>query len=86
METRDRNGNIVAIGSKVRILSIDPGLVASLPADERERVRSMIGCSLFVDEIDEHGFAIVTQDWVVDNGKTESHSISLAPTEMELST
>lgn len=44
----------------------------------------MIGKEYEVDEIDEYGSAWITQCWSCGEGKTESHSLALAPNEMEV--
>ncbi len=81
--TTDRSGRPVAPGALVRIVAIDPEFVASLPEEERERVASMVGEILPVIEVDDYGHAFVEKEWRMAEG-LESHTLALAPHEMEL--
>ena len=81
--TIDRCGNEIRPGDVVRIISLDAQFLASLPSEEREDVRSMVGQSFEVEEIDDHGSAWVTKWWERGNGQSECHSVSLSASEME---
>lgn len=62
-EARDKNGHLVVVGSKVRLTELSPKFLESLPEDEKEEVRSMIGKVFEVYEIDAHGYAWVEKGW-----------------------
>ena len=81
--TKDRRGIEIRPGDFVRILSLDEQFLASLPSDELEDVRSMVGQSFEVEEIDEYGSAWVTKWWERGNGESECHSVGLSASEME---
>lgn len=82
MDTKDRDGNSIVVGSNVRVLSI-PTL--NLEPDEAERVQSMLGDVLEVYEIDPYGQAWVEKWWHLDSGESTSHSLALHSYEMVLS-
>jgi len=82
---RDKSGNIVRLGARVRILGLSGNWLAELPADEKPDVLSMIGEVFEVQEIDEHGHPWVRKSWPnEDEGRCHSHSIALESQEMEL--
>lgn len=72
---KDTNGNIVQVGTRVRVLSLSGRWLEELPGDEKDDVLSMIGEVFEVEEIDEYG-----QPWV----RKQSHSVALASSEMEV--
>lgn len=80
----DKNGNEVKVGSLVRVLKIDQSLIAVLPDEELDDVKSMLNEVIEVHEIDEYDCAWVEKWWDRGNGETESHSLSLSSSEMEL--
>ena len=84
-EPKDKFGRTVRVGSKVRIVELSPSFLASLPDDEREDVRSMIGEVFNVDEIDAYGCPWVGKGWSdAASGKYRGHSIALDPHELEV--
>ena len=80
----DKNGNEVKVGSLVRVIKIDPSLIEILPDEEVDDVKSMLNDVLEVYEIDEYDCAWVEKWWDRGDGETESHSLSLSSSEMEL--
>lgn len=84
MESIDRVGRTVRVGSKIRILGFAQVLLDSLLPDDRLYILEMIGEVFEVNEIDEAGLAWVNKQWKVGDGDIESHEIGLAPFEMEL--
>jgi hypothetical protein len=84
-QPKDRNGNSVSVGSRVRLLSLSGQWLDDLPADEKGNVLSMIGEVFEVEEIDEYGHPWVRKSWPDEpQGRCNSHSIALEPHEMEL--
>ena len=83
--TKDRNGKTVLEGDKVQVMCIGEDVMSRL-ADKQEiaDVKSMIYGVFEVEEIDEHGSAWVTKWFDIDNDNKHSHSIGLAPNELEL--
>lgn len=82
---RDRNGNVVRVGARVRLLGLSGRWLEELPSEERRDVLSMIGEVFEVEEIDKHGHAWIRKAWLDDGqGTCRSHSIALDPEEMEL--
>ncbi|MES9969567.1 MAG: hypothetical protein ABW092_06000 [Candidatus Thiodiazotropha sp.] len=83
MVPQDINGKDVVVGSKVKVLSIDKGILQSLPIVEVADVKSMVGEVFEVYEINGE-YASVEKWWNRGQGRSESHSIALARHEMEL--
>jgi len=84
-QPKDKHGRPVTVGSRVRLLELSPRFLESLPADEIEDVRSMIGEVFEVDEIDQYGCAWVGKGWSIpEEGKYTGHSLALDANEMEL--
>jgi len=84
LTTSDRNGAPVSVGTIVRVLEVSEELLATLSDEEAERVKSMQGVALSVYEIDERGSAWVEKWWNIGEENPLSHSLALAPTEMEV--
>jgi hypothetical protein len=82
---RDRNGNLVRVGARVRLLSLSGDWLDKLPAEEKPDVLSMIGEVFEIEEIDEYGHPWVRKTWPnEEEGTCQSHSIALESREMEL--
>ena len=82
---KDRDGRIVRVGSRVRIVSLSQSFLDSLPDDEKDDVKSMIGEVFEVYEIDEYGSAWVGKGWSLEGGEAyKGHHVALEPAEMEL--
>ena len=75
----DKNDNEVKIGSWVKVLSIDPGYIATYPLKEAKIMKSMINKIFEVTEI-AHNKPLIYQEF------NPRHGILLAlePEEMEL--
>ena len=52
----DRNGTVVNVGSLVKLLELRGDWLTQLPAEEQERVLSMVGEVFEVEEVDEAGY------------------------------
>lgn len=82
---KDKHGRTVDVGARVRVVELSPQFLASLPPEEIEDVRSMVGGVFEVYEIDEYGCAWVQKTWhYPQSGKSMSHSLSLKQHQMEL--
>lgn len=82
---QDRDGKVVHVGSRVRLLCLSGKWLEELPTEEKEDVISMIGEVFEVDEIDEYGHPWIRKSWPnEEEGKCHSHSIALEPHEMVL--
>ncbi len=80
--TSDRSGKSLKVGDSIRLLILD---VSSYPAstdEEKDDLKSMIGETFEIEEIDENGDVWITKWWERGNGEFESHSLRLAPAEM----
>ena len=83
-ETQDLHGEIVRVGTRVRVLKISNSVLSQLPESEAECARSMEGEVFEVYEIDEWGGAWVEKLWRTDDGTASSHSLGLGPNQMEV--
>lgn len=82
--TLDRGGRSVTVGSIVRVLDIDPSVIKNCEQEELPRVESMLGEELEVYEVDQWGRAWVEKWWHEGDAQSTSHSLALAPSDMEL--
>lgn len=85
-QTTDKNGYIVRVGSKVKVLNISTSLLVQLNDEKRPYVTSMKGEIFTVYEIDEYGQAWVEKWWRKNQRDSFSHSLGLMPVEMEVVT
>jgi len=82
---RDRNGNVVKVGARVRLLSLSGAWLDELPPAEKGEALSMIGEVFDVYDIDEYGQPWILKAWRAErNGETKSHSVAPAPCEIEI--
>jgi len=82
---KDRLGNDVLVGSRVRLLKLSGNWFEQLPSEEKLRVSSMIGEIFEVEEFDEYGSPWISKDWHNEHeGTCFAHSIALDAQEMEL--
>ena len=81
----DKHGNVVGVGTRVRLIGLTGQWLEDLPPDEKPAVLSMVGEIFEVEEIDEYGQAWVRKSWFDgEGGICNSHSIGLAAHEMEV--
>jgi hypothetical protein len=80
----DRLGQRVSLGTRVRVLEVSPFLKDSLPADEWQRLETMVGEVFDVYEIDEYGWAWVEKWFESGEDGRNSHFLALAANEMEV--
>jgi hypothetical protein len=80
----DRKENEVKEGSKIRVVMIEPRVIASLAGDELSDVTSMLNEVFQVYEIDENNLAWVEKWWDCGERKSKSHSLALSSAEIEL--
>lgn len=82
---KDRHGREVSVGARVRVVSLSQSFLDSLPDDEKDDVRSMIGEVFEIHEIDKYGSAWVGKGWNSDDGESyRGHHVALDSAEMEL--
>jgi len=79
----DKNGKLVNVGAKVKVLRIDPRVTEFLPNDEIEDINSMLNDVLKVYEISEN-FIHVEKTWDRGNGRIESHTLPMSSNDIEL--
>ena len=81
---KDKHGNAVCVGARVRVLSLSGEWLNDLPQDEKGNVLSMIGEVFEIEEIDEYGQPWVRKSWPNERDSScQSHSVALAPHEIE---
>jgi len=56
LESRDRTGNDIKVGDKVKIVEIPDWLVHDLPEVEASAIRKCVGTEMVVYEIDKYGY------------------------------
>jgi hypothetical protein len=84
-QPKDKNGSVVRVGARVRLLGLSGNWLEELPSDEKSAVLSMVGEVFEVEEIDEYGSPWVCKSWPAPKqDQCRSHSIALASHEMEL--
>lgn len=83
-EPKDHNGNAVAVGDRVRLLTLSGDWFDKLPEDEKTNVESMIGEVFAVEEIDEYGHPWIYKDFPESEDRVRSHSIAVEPNEIEI--
>jgi len=82
---KDRNGNVVQVGTRVCLLCLSGNWLEELPLDEKAAVLSTIGEIFMIEEIDEHGHPWIRKSWPNErSGKYNEHSIALESREMEI--
>jgi hypothetical protein len=82
---KDKYGNIVQVGARVRLLGLSGKWLEELPQEEQRDVLSMIGETFEIEEIDEYGHPWVRKAWPnEEEGTCHSHSIAVEPHEIEL--
>jgi hypothetical protein len=72
------------IGTKVRVIRIDTGLLASLQGEELALAKSMVGQVYPVVEVQASGHVVVEASAVASAGHSLVQSLALAPSEFEL--
>lgn len=80
--TTDSAGQLVRVGTRVRITHIQDSTIAPLSQLERDRVLSMLGETFNVYEVDKWGQAWVEKWWHEDENLADSHSLGLEPQQM----
>ena len=85
MKPIDRNGQEVHVGDEVKIVKLKYDALNNLSDETQEKVKSMIGGTFEVNEIDEYGGVWVHKEWWNEKGdECVSHGLSLSTDEMEL--
>ncbi|MES2951037.1 MAG: hypothetical protein V4858_21075 [Pseudomonadota bacterium] len=80
----DKNGIVVRVGSRVRVVCLSGDWFDRLPLEERADVESMVGEIFAVEEIDAYGQPWIRKAWPNEaEGTCRSHSIAPEPREME---
>ncbi len=83
--SKDKVGNVVQIGTRVRLLCLSGQWLEELLPEEKRDVLSMIGEVFEVEEIDEYGHPWIRKSWPNEaEGKYHAHFIALEPHEMQL--
>jgi len=80
--TRDRRGNPVIPGNRVRILDVTPD--PDMDEDDLEMFVDMVGCTCTVERIDPDGLAWVAVWWNGFDGPLMT-TVGLTPGQMEIS-
>ena len=84
-QPRDRNGRVIGIGTRVRLLRLTGAWFDQLPPDEKRDVQSMIGEVFSVYDIDEYGQAWISKEWPNEEDRSiDSHSVAPSSDEMEV--
>lgn len=78
----DCRGNLVSIGTKVKVLNIDPNIISGLPEDEISDVNSMVGEVFEIIEIVD-GVAFIEKYWDLGDGYTNYHEVGLRSKDFE---
>lgn len=79
----DRNGQPVAVGDIIRIVSLSDEFIKSFPRAERDLIASMVGQFFKIYGCDELGQPWVSREYHDESGLLQSHIIALEPHEIE---
>jgi len=74
---KDKHGKIIEVGDFVRVVNIDRTMRASLQAEEKVKIKSMLNEVFQVYEIDEYEQAWIEKQWEKNSENLESHSLGL---------
>ena len=80
----DRNGHIVTVGSRVKLIELEEEFLIRLDLVSKQQLLSMIDQEFEVYEIDEYGQPWIEKEWHLENGQTTTHTLSPLPHQMEL--
>ena len=85
MQSTDRNGTLVHIGTRVRVLCLTGQCLADVSALTRREALSMVGEVYEVEDIDKEGHPWIRKSWE-DEDRCASYEIAieLEPHEMEV--
>lgn len=85
MQSTDRNGTLVHIGARVRVLCLTGQSLADVSASTRRDALSMVGEVYEVEDIDKEGHPWIRKSWVdVDQTGCTELALALEPHEMEV--
>ncbi len=88
VQSCDKNGAEVRVGTKVRLLYLQKGeWFDHLPDDEKDDLRSMVGEVFEVEEINQYGKPEITKWWHEENEderRSMCHSLYLEPEQIEI--
>lgn len=80
----DRCGNKISIGSKVKLLRIDPKITEFLPEDESKEINSMLKNIVTVYDI-RGQYICIERSWKKGKGRIITHRITVLSEDIELS-
>lgn len=80
----DRNGEVVELGDRVRLLAIRPSILGRLAGTEYTDVSAMLGQVVEVFDVYENGQVWVSVQFPRPDGASEIHSIAVDPPAIEL--
>ena len=80
----DRLGKSVVVGTRVRVLKIASFLKDTLPPEEWDELKTMVGEVFPVCEVDEYGSPWVEKWFKSEEEGSYCHSLALAPDELEV--
>lgn len=88
VQSYDKNGEKVSIGSKVKLLFLQEGVwFDHLPDNEKDDLRSMVGEIFEVEEINGYGNPEITKWWHEedeDECRSMCHSLYVEPEQIEI--
>lgn len=84
MKVVDKHGNIVQIGSLVRLLSFEPRILERLPKDEVIKLNSMLNDIFPVQDIEDGTKIRIEKMWDHGEGRIEVHALLVSGEDVEL--
>ena len=82
--SRDRKGSEVQRGDLIRVLEVDPRILAPLGGQEVAELLSFIGESFPIRHINFDGSVLVEKEWIEDGGVIMGHGLAVFPTQFEV--
>lgn len=84
----DKNGEVVRIGTRIKLLFLCEGeWFDHLPEDEKKDLRSMVGETFEVEEINDYGLPEITKWWheeTDDECRSMCHSLHVESKQIEI--
>ncbi len=80
----DKEGRRVEVGDTIRVLDVDERILAPLPEDEVNELRSFIGEVFTIIHINTDDSVLVEKQWKLNGGEIMGHGLAVFPDQFEV--